>query len=213
MTRQTVLNVDDNAANRYVKSRTLRAAGFEVIEAGTGQGAIEVVYDRRPDLVLLDIKLPDISGLDVCRRLKEDARTRHIPIVHISATYVTPADEQVSLEAGADIYLAEPVGTQELASAVRTLLRLRTTEQVLAASEERMRLATAAAGIATWDIDAATGATVWSPQFHRMLGLTEDVAPSREAWLARVKPDQRDAVAEALERALRGEIPFSLEQL
>ena len=211
MTRQTILNVDDNAANRYVKSRTLRAAGFEVIEAGTGHGALEVVYERRPDLVLLDIKLPDISGLDVCRRLKEDVRTRHIPIVHISATFVTPADEAVSLEAGADIYLAEPVGTQELASAVRTLLRLRTTEQVLAASEERMRLATAAAGIATWDIDAATGATVWSPQFHRMLGLEPGAAPSRDAWLARVRPDQREAVAQALERALRGEGPFSLE--
>jgi PAS domain S-box-containing protein len=212
MSRQTILNVDDNAPNRYIKSRTLRAAGFEVIEAGTGQGAIDVVYERRPDLVLLDIKLPDISGLDVCRRLKEDARTRHIPIVHISATFVTPADEAVSLEAGADIYLAEPVGTQELASAVRTLLRLRTTEQVLAASEERMRLATAAAGIATWDIDAESGATVWSPQFHRMLGLEPgETAPSREAWLARVRPDQREAVAEALERALRGDEPFSLE--
>jgi signal transduction histidine kinase len=128
----TVLNVDDNSANLYVKSRALRAAGFEVLEASTGEKALSLAADRHPDLVLLDIRLPDISGIEVCRRLRADSTTQRIPIVHISATHITAADEASSLDAGADIYLAEPVGPKELSAAVRTLLRLRSSEQGLA---------------------------------------------------------------------------------
>jgi CheY-like chemotaxis protein len=127
-----ILNVDDNNANRYVKSRILRAAGFDVVEAGTGQDALAAAAAARPDLVLLDIRLPDISGIEVCRRLRAGIGTQHLPIVHISATHVSPADEASSADAGADIYLAEPVEPQELSSAVRTLLKLRSTEQGLA---------------------------------------------------------------------------------
>lgn len=123
----TILNVDDNRANRYVRSRVLRSAGFEVIEAGTGEAALNLAAEKHPDLVLLDIHLPDISGIEVCRRLRASSATNRIPIVHISATHITTQDEATSLGAGADIYLAEPVGPQELSSAVRTLLRLRTT--------------------------------------------------------------------------------------
>ena len=130
----TILNVDDNSASRYVKSRILRAAGFEVIEADTGERALSAAAASRPDLVLLDIRLPDISGIEVCRRLRAASSTQHVPIVHISATHVTPHDEASSLDAGADIYLAEPVEEQELSSAVRTLLKLRSTEQGLAAA-------------------------------------------------------------------------------
>src|SRR5262245_20472708 len=164
MTR-TILNVDDNPANRYIRSRALREAGFQVIEAATGQDALEKVAHDSPDLVLLDMKLPDISELEVCRRIKLDPKTRRIPVVLISVPYVTEGPEATSLDAGADIYLAEPVGAQEIAAAVRTLLKLRDTETGLAAAEERMRLATEGAGIATWDIDIASGEAVWSRKF------------------------------------------------
>ena len=116
-------------ANRYVKSRVLRAAGFTVLEAGTGTDALRLVDERGPDLLLLDVRLPDISGIDVCRRLRGDSRTQRIPIIQISATHLTAQDEALSLSAGADIYLFEPVGPQELASAVRTLLKLHAAER------------------------------------------------------------------------------------
>jgi PAS domain S-box-containing protein len=207
-----VLNVDDNSANRYVKSRVLRAAGFEVIEAGTGEAALNLAEEKRPDLVLLDIRLPDISGLEVCRRLRTSRTTQRIPIVHISATHITPQDEQTSLEAGADIYLAEPVGAPELSSAVRTLLRLRTTEQGLAATEQRLRLATEAAGIATWDIDVATRAAVWSRQFNDMLGHSAAPdAPSLDHWLARTHADDRAALAAAFAASSSGDKAFTCE--
>jgi PAS domain S-box-containing protein len=201
----TILNVDDNSANRYVKSRVLRAAGFDVLEAGTGEGALKLAAEKIPDLVLLDIRLPDISGIEVCRRLRADAGTQRIPIVHISATHITAQDEATSLSAGADIYLAEPVGQQELSSAVRTLLRLRTTERGLAATEERLRLATEGAGIATWEVDTVTGNAVWSRQFNAMLGFASlPNAPGFATWLERVHPEDRDSLAAAYQASRSG---------
>ena len=125
----TILNVDDNTANRYVKSRVLRAAGFTVVEAGTGGDALRLADERDPDLVLLDVRLPDISGIEVCRRLRTERGTQRIPIIQISATHLTAQDEAQALDAGADIYLFEPVGPQELQSAVRTLLKLHAAER------------------------------------------------------------------------------------
>ena len=203
--KPTVLNVDDNSANRYLRSRVLRTAGFEVIEAETGRAALQVASEKRPDLVLLDINLPDISGIEVCRLLRADYGTRRIPIVHISATQVSPVDESTSLDAGADIYLAEPVAPHELSSAVRALLRLRTTERGLEATEQRLRLATEGTGIATWDIDVASRAAVWSRQFNTMLGLSAAPdAPSLNTWLERVHPDDRPALGAAFAAAIGG---------
>ena len=210
MTAHTILSVDDNPANRYVRSRALREAGFQVIEAATGQEALNKVAEKMPDLVLLDMKLPDIGGLEVCRRIKQDQRTRHIPVVHISVTYVTEGTEATSQDAGADIYLAEPVGAPEIVAAVRTLLKLRATETGLAAAEERLRLATESAGIATWDIDFGNGTAVWSRKFYAMLGYDSDQQASWDAWLTRARPDEREALAAALDRARNG-LPFSLE--
>ena len=145
MTSATILNVDDNTANRYVKSRVLRAAGFSVVEAGTGNDALRLANERNPDLVLLDVRLPDISGIDVCRQLRGAAQTQGIPVIQISATHLTAQDEAQALNAGADIYLFEPVGPQELASAVRTLLKLHAAEReragLLAQAREGQRLA------------------------------------------------------------------------
>jgi signal transduction histidine kinase len=140
-----ILNVDDNSANRYVKSRVLRAAGFTVVEAGTGGDGLRLVEERNPDLVLLDVRLPDMSGIEVSRRLRTEKRTQRIPIIQISATHLTAQDEAQALNAGADIYLFEPVGPQELASAVRTLLKLHAAEReraaLVASAQEGQRLA------------------------------------------------------------------------
>ena len=83
----TILNVDDDDASRYAISRILRHAGFEVMEAASGAETLELVK-QNPDLVLLDVKLPDMSGFDVCRQIKADPDTALIPVLHLSATYL-----------------------------------------------------------------------------------------------------------------------------
>lgn len=212
MAKPLALNVDDTAAQRYAKSRVLQRNGFEVIEAGTGAEALHFAKERLPDIVLLDIKLPDMTGLDVCRILKTDPLTRRIPVLQISATYVKESDELLGLESGADVYLAEPVDSQALVTVVRTLLRLRKTEVGLAESEERMRLAMEGAGVATWEIDMRSGVTSWSPELYRILGCEPDrVQPSFAALLERTVPEDRARVQASLESARAGKEAYSIE--
>jgi len=209
---ETILNVDDNEANRYTKSRILRSAGYAVLEAGSGEGALMFAMERLPDLVLLDIRLPDMSGLDVCQRLRNNPRTQRMPIIHISATYVTPQDEAKSLNAGADIYLAEPVGPPELLTAIRTMLRLRSTEKGLAAAEERMQLAADAAGIGAWEVDVVTGKSVWSERYRRLLGYDSASAESSlQTWLERVPKDERPRLMQEFESAVASGSAFQVE--
>jgi two-component system, sensor histidine kinase len=119
-----ILNVDDDAASRYAKTRILKRAGYDVIEAGTGQDALTAVKESRPKLVLLDVKLPDINGLEVCRRIKDDPQSSHTMVLQISASYVTVPDRIHGLDCGADTYLTEPVENAELVATVRALMRL-----------------------------------------------------------------------------------------
>jgi CheY-like chemotaxis protein len=118
-----ILNVDDNDAMLFARSKLLRAEGFEVLEAQTGRRALEMVERYRPPVVLLDVRLPDISGLDVCRQIKSDSRLAGIKIVQTSATFSSPHDQLEGLKSGgADFYLAEPVPRGTLLSVIRRLL-------------------------------------------------------------------------------------------
>src|SRR4029450_4074525 len=85
----TILNVDDYSPGRYSRSRILKSAGFDVIEATTGSAALHLVRPPRPHLVLPDVNLPDITGFDVCRQIKEDPATAHVLVLQMSATSVT----------------------------------------------------------------------------------------------------------------------------
>ena len=119
-----ILNVDDNDASRYAKSRILKRAGYEVMEAATGSDALRIIKDSQPQLILLDVKLPDMSGIDVCRQIKGDPSTAHIMVLQISASHITLPDRVLGLECGADTYLTEPVESTELLATVHALLRL-----------------------------------------------------------------------------------------
>jgi PAS domain S-box-containing protein len=206
-----ILNVDDNEIGRYTKSRILKQAGFEVIEAGNGADALRAVKDERPQLVLLDIQLPDMSGFEIARRIKGEPMTARLPVLHITATGNTEECEIGSQQSGADIFLAQPVEPQELITVVRTLLRLHTIEIGLAESEERMRLATEGAGIATWDIDLRDGSAHWSRQFYALLGCKADDAPTVRTWLDLVHPEDRPAVTAAMDDSRRSGKLFSQE--
>jgi two-component system, sensor histidine kinase len=132
-----ILNVDDTEAARYAKTRILTRAGFIVIEASTGSEALLRAHQDRPDLVLLDIKLPDINGFEVCRRIKENTATQAILVLQTSASYIASADKIRALEGGADNYLFEPIEPEELVANVRALLRLSHAERELREVDRR----------------------------------------------------------------------------
>ncbi len=124
----TILTVDDNEALRYSLVRTLRDAGYSVMEARTGNEALALA-SRLPDLITLDVNPPDIDGFKVCQELKNNPATNHIPVLHVSSTFVEPEYRAQGLKGGADGYLAEPIDRAELLATVGALLRLKRAER------------------------------------------------------------------------------------
>lgn len=121
-----ILVVDDNEQNRYVHVRYLERAGFTVRQAESGAECLELA--PAADLVVLDVRLPDMSGFEVCRQLKQSAETSSIPVLQTSAAFTAVGDRVVGLQQGADAYLCIPVEADELIATVRALLRTRQAE-------------------------------------------------------------------------------------
>jgi signal transduction histidine kinase len=123
-----VLFVEDDIGKRYVIARQLRAAGFEIIEAATGAEGLARLSPEI-DVAILDIKLPDMYGWDICKRIKENPLTASIMVLELSATLATAEDRARGLELGADAYLVHPVELIELVATLRALYRLRRAER------------------------------------------------------------------------------------
>ena len=121
--QQSILVVDDVEASRYAISRALRAAGFRTVEASAGAQALELA--EYVSAVVLDVHLPDLHGFEVCRLLREKPSTADVPIVHVSAVYVTSEDIASGQAAGADAYMIAPVDPQELVGKLETLIARR----------------------------------------------------------------------------------------
>lgn len=118
-----ILVVDDYPGARYRRMRILLEQGpFEVAEEYLGRDAVRRAHDERVDLVLVDLHLPDISGIDVCRELKADAATASIPVILISAVAEQEEAKRLALEAGAVEFLPDTIPADALVSAVRKAL-------------------------------------------------------------------------------------------
>jgi len=137
-----ILVVDDNDALRYSVVRSLREAGYQIAEAATGSEGLRLSGDL-PDLILLDINLPDMSGFQVCKQLKSSPETSHIPVLHVSSTFVDTEYRVRGLQGGADAYLAEPIDRAELIATVNALLRLKHAEAMARQQAERAETAVA----------------------------------------------------------------------
>jgi CheY-like chemotaxis protein len=114
---KSVLLVEDNEDNRIIYATALRYAGYNVIEAITGVEGVNGAREHKPDLILMDISVPELDGWEATAILKADASTKHIPIVAVTA-HALPGDEERSLRAGCDGYLAKPISPAALVAEV-----------------------------------------------------------------------------------------------
>lgn len=116
-----VLVVDDHPTNLKLARWVLATEGFEVWSCATAEEALLLVEDRIPDVVIVDIALPGMSGLDLCRRLRASAATRHVAVVAMTA-FAMKGDEAKARAAGCDAYFTKPVNTRTLAADVRAVV-------------------------------------------------------------------------------------------
>jgi two-component system cell cycle response regulator DivK len=121
MSARTVLYVEDNEYNRKIVRQLLSRTSYRLIEATDGEAGVAAAREQRPDLILMDVQLPKMSGLDATRLLRADETTKHIPIVVITS-FALSGDRERAAEAGATAYLAKPYSPRELLALVREIL-------------------------------------------------------------------------------------------
>ena len=121
MAEELILIVDDNEQNRKLARDVLRFAGFRTIEADSGTAGVALAIEQLPDLVLMDIRMPDLSGIDARRMLKDDARTAEIPVVALTSSTMK-GDRERFLAEGFDGYIEKPIAVREFPEQVRSHL-------------------------------------------------------------------------------------------
>lgn len=148
-----VLVVDDDPVSRYTTMRWLQRAGFQTREAATGTEGLARA-DSDVSAMVLDVHLPDINGFELCRMLRSRGRSDYLPVLHLSAAYVTDDDKVRGLDSGADAYLTHPVDPAVLVATVQALVRTRVAEEALRTSERQFRAVyeRAPAGICLLDV-------------------------------------------------------------
>jgi two-component system, sensor histidine kinase and response regulator len=135
---ELILNVDDYSPGRYARTRVLQQAGFNVQEASTGKEALELAETYTPSMILLDVNLPDMSGFEVCRLMRQNPKTLASTILHISASNTLAHHQVTGLNGGADSYLVEPIEPSVLIATVKAFFRAREAEEALRRSNEEL---------------------------------------------------------------------------
>jgi CheY-like chemotaxis protein len=113
MSDKNVMVVEDNEKNRKLMRVILKAKGYTVTEASTGEEALNILKNQKPDIILMDIQLPGIDGITLAKQIKGNTITKDIPIIAVTA-YAMKGDKQKILECGCDDYVSKPINTQEL---------------------------------------------------------------------------------------------------
>jgi signal transduction histidine kinase len=170
-----ILNVDDYDSARYARSKLLQQAGFRVVDATSGAEALRLLADELPVLALIDVKLPDINGSELCRRIKSNPATASVLIVHTSAAFRHGEDQARGLEQGADAYLVEPVEPEVLVATVRALLRTRRAEEAVRLAEREWRLTFEAISDGACFVDRDGAIRRCNARFAALLGTTGEL--------------------------------------
>lgn len=199
-----ILNVDDYEPARYAVTRVLQQAEFRVAEAGTGAEALELARTQHPDLILLDVNLPDITGFEVCQRMKADPATARIPVVHVSATSAQTADRARGLDFGAESYLIHPVEPEVLVATINAALRAHRAEETARLLAQQWQATFDALGHGIALVDAGGRLLRWNRALERLAGREPRQGQCLdELWSARAAETQKTVFERAVETGQR----------
>jgi PAS domain S-box-containing protein len=198
VTMNCVLVVDDSESGRYLKVRALRSVGFEVTDVATAAAALDHIEQHTTHVAVLDVKLPDMHGFELCRIIK--SRFPNIGVLQTSATFTSAEDRVAGLEFGADAYLVEPMEETELIAIVRALMRVRQAEAAQRSTELRFAQFAQASPDVLWIYDVAGRRFEYvSPSVHDLLGrLPEEVQADPGIWLSKIHELDRPLVENML---------------
>ena len=211
----SILIVDDTPNNLAVLVTLLEKAGFKVRPALSGEVALKAVAASLPDLILLDIRMPDMDGFEVCRILKADPRSRDVPVIFVSAMQDL-SDRTAAFAAGGVDYISKPFFEDEILARVRTHLRLSRSTQQLAEmlstrtaerdeTEAHLALVMDCADLAAWDWDIKSGRLVCNERWAAMRGLRlADSKSYTASWLSDILPDDIKGTTALLEAHFAG---------
>ena len=205
--RDPVLVVDDNELNRDLLSRRLTQAGYPVAFAASGEEALQYLETAPVSIVLLDINLGSLSGLDVLKVIRRTWTAARLPVIMVTAQSGS-RDIVGALDLGADDYVTKPIDYQVALARIRTQLARKDAEDRLRASEERYALAARGANDGLWDWDLSTDTIYYSDRWKSIVGESDALLqPSPEVWFSRVHADDLPALRQRLAEHLGGRAP------
>jgi diguanylate cyclase (GGDEF)-like protein/PAS domain S-box-containing protein len=202
-----LLIVDDNEMNRDMLARRLARKGYVIGLADSARDLLPRVKEDGIDLVLLDIEMPEVSGLDALQSLRESYSPNDLPIIMVTAK--NQSDDIVkALELGANDYLTKPIDFPVALARISTQLSHKNAQEALRESEERYALAARGANDGLWDWNLMTGAVYFSPRWKAMLGFQENEIEDRlEEWLDRIHDADRERVKDEIDAHQKGLTP------
>jgi PAS domain S-box-containing protein len=165
-----ILVIDDNQVLLRAVARTLEQAGYQVKTAETGSRGFQLVRSWNPDLVLLDVVLPDGNGIEICQRIKADPQTRDVYVILLSGMKTDSKSQAMGLEAGADGYLTRPVSNREFRARVDSILRLKAAQEALQESEAKYRRMIELAPMGIFQTTSQGGVLEINQRMAEMLG-------------------------------------------
>jgi PAS domain S-box-containing protein len=206
-----ILLVDDEEAIRAIYSKILMLEGHEVWGASTGREALELAHEAKPEIVLLDLMLPDIGGIEVCREIKGHPDLAEISVVLFSGHATSGADKLQGADCGADDYLVKPVSREELLARIRTLIRLRNARTALLASEQHYRQLIEILPDGVWSIDLEGRIRSANPQAVQMFGFGSAEELLQKTIFDLVPTEEHGRLRDNIDATLQSGRPFKAE--
>jgi PAS domain S-box-containing protein len=194
-----ILIVDDQIPALKGVSRILTSAGYDTFEANSGEDCLKLAAEHKPDLILLDVVLPDIDGKEVCRRIKSNPETADSYVVLFSSIQVESDRQAEGLEQGADGYIARPIPNRELLARVKSILRLKRAENRLSESEEKYRNIFNSAGVGMFRsrLDGSEILDV-NDKFLQILNQTREDVIGKPSVIVWADPHEREKMVRSL---------------
>lgn len=204
-----VLVIDDDVSIRDLARHVLTSQGFLIISADNGTEGLRLFQERKPDIVMLDVMMPEQNGFDVCIALRRLPEGKHTPILMITSLEDVESIDR-AYQAGATDFVTKPFNWPLLCHRLRYMLRASNAMADLTKSRETLADAQRLAGLSSWEWDLESNIVYWSKEIYARFGVPEDAVNSNsDSFWNLIHPDDREAVKEAFVAAIKAEKPYN----